>query len=170
MSTRDPRKRRTNRWQAAFPLHWDADELLSRREVLRWTVMVSGTVFAATAGIVGLGAVQKSNTSTVRTEVVRASEVPVGGVHYFHYPTSEDQAILLHLDDGQFAAYSGKCTHLSCAVYYDETRKELICPCHEGVFDPQTGEAIAGPPQRALPKITIAPDGQMLYAVKEQPQ
>lgn len=164
------RKRLTTRWQAAFPLHWDADELLSRREMLRWTVMASGALFAATAGIVGLGYVQKSNTSAIHKAIIRATDVPVGGVHYFQYPTAEDQAILLHLADGRFAAYSGKCTHLSCAVYYQEKQEELLCPCHDGVFDPQTGEAIAGPPQRALPKITIKQDGEMLYAVEEQPQ
>ena len=165
-----PRKRRTTRWQAAFPLHWDADELLSRREMVRWTVMASGALFAVTAGIVGLDYIQKSNTSTVRKAIIRASDIPVGGVHYFQYPTAEDQAILLHLANGSFAAYSGKCTHLSCAVYYHEERKKLLCPCHEGVFDPQTGDAIAGPPQRALPRIEIQQDGAMLYAVEEHPQ
>lgn len=163
-------KKRTMRWQAVFPLHWDADELLSRREMLRWTVMASGALFAATAGIVGLGYVNESNTSTVRQAILRASDLPVGGVHYFQYPTAEDQAILLHLADGSFVAYSGKCTHLSCAVFYKEENNELFCPCHEGVFDPQTGEAIAGPPQRALPKIEIKQDGEMLYAVEEHPQ
>lgn len=168
---RTPRVRRklTTRWQAAFPLHWDADELLSRREMLRWTVMASGALFAATAGIVGLSYAEKSNTSTARKAIVRAADVPVGGVHYFQYPTAEDQAILLHLDDGSFAAYSGKCTHLSCAVYYEGERNELLCPCHEGVFDPQTGDAIAGPPQRGLPRIEIKQDGEMVYAVGENP-
>lgn len=168
---RTPRVRRrlTTCWQAAFPLHWDADELLSRREMLRWMVMASGALFAATAGIVGLGYVQESNTSTARKAIIRAADVPVGGVYYFQYPTSEDQAILLHLADGSFAAYSGKCTHLSCAVYYERARKELLCPCHEGVFDPRTGEAIAGPPQRALPRIEIKQDGAMVYAVGEHP-
>ncbi len=164
------RKRRTTRWQAAFPLHWDADEFLARREMLRWTVMASGALFAATAGIVGLGYVRKSNTSTARQAILRATDLPIGGVHYFQYPTAEDQAILLRLADGSFAAYSGKCTHLSCAVYYKKEKGELFCPCHEGVFDPQTGEAIAGPPQRALPKIVIKQDGEMLYAVEEHPQ
>jgi Rieske Fe-S protein len=164
------RRRRTTRWQATFPLHWDADELLSRREMLRWTVMASGALFAATAGIVGLGYIQKSNTSLVRKSIIRATELSVGDVHYFQYPTAEDQAILLHLADGRFAAYSGKCTHLSCAVYYKKESEELFCPCHDGVFDLQTGEAIAGPPQRALPKITIKQDGEMLYAVEEYPQ
>jgi hypothetical protein len=60
------RRRLTTRWQAAFPLHWDADELLSRREMLRWTVMASGALFAATASIVGLGDVQENYTSTGR--------------------------------------------------------------------------------------------------------
>lgn len=163
-------KKRTMRWQAVFPLHWDADELLSRREMLRWTVMASGALFAATAGIVGLGYVHESNSSTVSQAIMRAADLPVGGVHYFRYPTAEDQAILLHLADGSFVAYSGKCTHLSCAVFYKEENNQLFCPCHEGVFDPHTGYVIAGPPQRALPKIEIKQNGEMLYAVEERPQ
>lgn len=168
--THQVRKRRTTRWQAAFPLHWDADELLSRREMLRWTVMASGALFAGTAATVGLGYIHKPNTAALQQAIVRASEVPVGGVHYFHYPTAEDQAILLHLTDGNFVAYSGKCTHLSCAVFYEQERDELYCPCHEGIFETLTGEVVAGPPPRALPKITVKQDGEMLYAVEEQPQ
>src|SRR5215469_1845934 len=103
-----PRERRTTHQQATFPLHWDADEPLARSEMLRWTVMASGALFAATAAIVGFGYIRKSNTSTVRQVIARVADVPVGGVHYFQYPTAEDQAILLHLASGSFAAYSGK--------------------------------------------------------------
>ena len=45
--------------------------------------------------------------------------------------------MLLHLPGGRFVAYSQKCTHLSCAVYYQPERERLYCPCHEGVFDPR---------------------------------
>lgn len=126
----------------------------------------SGALFAATASIVGLGYVRPQTTIS-RQAIIQANALAPGDVHYFQYPTAEDQAVLLHLPDGRFAAYSGRCTHLSCAVYYDRGREQLLCPCHEGVFDPQTGEPVAGPPQRPLPKIKIQQDGTMLYAVEE---
>lgn len=163
---RAQRRKAITRWQAEFPYRWDADDFVSRRELLRLAVAASGALFAATAAIVGLDYLRPTTTAS-RQAIIAANALPPGGVHYFQYPTAEDQAVLLHLPNGRFAAYSGKCTHLSCAVYYDKDRNQLLCPCHEGVFDPQTGVPVAGPPQRALPKITIRQDGTMLYAVEE---
>ena len=162
------KRSRLTRWRAEFPYHWDADDQVSRRELLRFAVMASGALFAATAGVVALNYLNPLRT--IRQQAItQAANVPPGGVHYFQYPTAEDPAILLHLPDGQFVAYSGKCTHLSCAVYHDQESGNLLCPCHEGVFDPQTGSPLAGPPQRSLPKIELRQDGTTVYAVEEVP-
>ncbi|GCE50926.1 nitrite reductase/ring-hydroxylating ferredoxin subunit [Thermosporothrix hazakensis] len=163
------RNGRLSRWQALFPYHWDADEYVSRREVLRLAVIASGTLFAATAGIVGLSYLKPRGLKSKLQPIIRASDIPKGGVHYFNYPAADEQAILLHLPDGRFTAFSGRCTHLSCAVYYDEKEQVLHCPCHDGYFDPQSGAAIGGPPQRPLPRISIRQDGSMLYAVEVNP-
>jgi Rieske Fe-S protein len=163
-------RRKMTRWQALFPFHWDADELIARRDMLQLAVKASGALFAATVSIVTLGFVRPQRGEKHVRRIVAATDIPQGGVHYFQYPGEDDQAILLHLSDGQFVAYSGRCTHLSCAVYYHEARQQLICPCHEGVFDPSTGVPTAGPPQRPLPKIEIHQDGSMLYAVEVYPR
>ena len=162
-------RRRLMRWQAEFPYHWDADDLVSRRELLRFTVMASGALFAATTGVVGLSYLNPLR-SIRKQAIARTTDIPPGSVRYFQYPTTSDEAILLHLPDGHFVAYSGRCTHLSCAVYYDQARGALVCPCHEGVFDPRSGAPIAGPPQRSLPKITLQQEGSTVYAVEETPQ
>ncbi len=166
---RTRRRPRTTRWQAEFPYHWDADDQVSRRELLRFTVMASGALFVATAGIAALSYLNPLRTVR-RQAIARTTDIPVGGVSYFHYPTSEDEAILLHLPNGRFVAFSGKCTHLSCAVYYDSKSGNLRCPCHDGVFDAQTGSPLAGPPQRSLPKILLQQEGTTVYAVEEDPQ
>ncbi len=161
-------RRHLSRWQAEFPYHWDTDDQVSRRELLRFAVMASGALFVATAGVTVLNYLKPLRT--VRQQaIIEATRVPVGSVYYFQYPTTEDPAILLHLSDGRFVAYSGKCTHLSCAVYYDQESTHLLCPCHEGVFDAQTGSPLAGPPQRPLPKITLHQDGTLVYATEEAP-
>ncbi|HEV8191208.1 MAG TPA: Rieske (2Fe-2S) protein [Ktedonobacterales bacterium] len=160
---------RIPRWQAEFPYHWDTDDLVGRRELLRFAVMTSGTLFAATAGIAVLGQVLPMRR-TERVLAAHISEIGPEGVHYFTYPTPDDQAVLLRLPSGSFAAYSARCTHLSCAVYFDRHRHQLICPCHDGVFEPQTGTPIAGPPQRPLPMIVLQRDGDALYAVEEVPR
>lgn len=154
----------TRRWRAEFPYHWDADELVSRRWLLRFVVYTSGALFAGTAILAALGLVRRPEALPT-APVARVGEVPVGTARYFHYPGPEDEAMLLHLPDGQFVAYSQKCTHLSCSVYYQADRGRLYCPCHEGLFNPQTGEPTAGPPSRPLPRIVLRQEGDTLYAV-----
>jgi Rieske Fe-S protein len=95
--------------------------------------------------------------------------VPEGQAHYFAYPDADSQAMMLHLPGGRFVAYSQRCTHLSCAVYYQPQQERLFCPCHEGVFSPATGEPVAGPPQRRLEQIRLRRDGDMLIAEGIEP-
>jgi nitrite reductase/ring-hydroxylating ferredoxin subunit len=163
-----PARVRPGRWRAAFPYHWDADDLVSRRELLRFAVLASGSLFAGTAVLAVLGWLDNRRRGAPKP-IVRASEVPEGAAHYFSYPEPDDQAVLLHLPGDRWVAYSQKCTHLSCAVYYQAERRRLYCPCHEGVFDVATGDVVAGPPQRRLPQITLRRDGDMLVAVEEVP-
>src|SRR5688572_4064654 len=82
-------------WRAAFPYHWDADDLVSRRELLRFAVLTSGTLFLGTAVLAVLGWLDNRRRGTP-TPIVQASQVPEGTAHYFNYPEQDDQAVLLH--------------------------------------------------------------------------
>lgn len=159
---------RAARWHSAFPYHWDADDLVSRRELLRLAVLTSGALFVGTAVLAVLGWLDTRRRGSPKP-IVQASAVPEGSAYYFNYPEQDDQAMLLHLPGGRFVAYSQKCTHLSCAVYLQPERQRLYCPCHEGVFDVETGEPTAGPPQRRLPRIALRREGDLLIAVEEVP-
>lgn len=164
LSNRD----RAERWNVDFPFGWDADDAVSRRHLLRWAVMASGALFAATAGLAGLGFIRDRRTVDFQP-VINADDIEVGGVHYFEYPKKDNHAILLRLTADRYVAYSGKCTHLSCAVYWNADRGILHCPCHEGVFQPETGDPIAGPPTRPLPKIALRQENGVIYALEEAP-
>jgi Rieske Fe-S protein len=164
--TRLSNRTRAERWQAEFPFGWDADDLVGRRQMLRWSVGVAGALFGMTGLLAALGFTRDRRRGEVQ-EIVAAADVPVGDVHYFEYPDTDEHAILLRLDEDRFVAYSGICTHLSCGVYWDAERWELICPCHNGIFDPETGDVIAGPPPRPLPKIELRREGDMILAVEE---
>jgi Rieske Fe-S protein len=157
------------RWEVDYPFEWDADELVSRRQLLRWSVGASGALFAGTAVLAAL-AFARSRARGGPRAIVASSAIPIGGAHYFTYPGPEDHAILLRLDATRFVAFSGKCTHLSCAVYWNAEMGKLRCPCHEGLFDAATGSVLAGPPQRPLPRIELREQDGMLYAVRETPQ
>lgn len=155
-------------WRAEFPYHWDADDLVSRRELLHFAVYTSGALFSITALLALLGLVRTPRQAPPR-QIARVDEVPEGGAVYFRYPDPDEEAVLLHLPGGQFVAYSQKCTHLSCAVYYQGDRGRLFCPCHDGVFSPLTGDPEAGPPQRRLPRILLRRDGDTFYAIGREP-
>ena len=67
---------------------------------------------------------------------------------------SGSPALLVHLDSGDFVAYSAVCTHQGCTVAYQDG--QLACPCHGSVFDPADGAAVvAGPAPRPLQEIPI---------------
>ena len=97
--------------------------------------------------------------------VVGVGEIPVGGVKVFEYPHPGEQCILVRTADDAYAAYSQKCTHLSCAVFYSQEDHELVCPCHEGRFSIKDGSVVQGPPSRALPAVKLARRGNQLVAI-----
>ena len=161
-------RERPKRWQSEFPYHWDADELVSRRQLLLFAVYTSGALFAGTGVLAILGLVQRARR-TAPQPVARIGEVAEGDALYFRYPDPDDEAVLLHLPGGRFVAYSQKCTHLSWAVFYQREHERPYCPCHEGVFNPETGAPVAGPPQRRLPQIVLQQEGDQLVAVGVEP-
>jgi arsenite oxidase small subunit len=65
----------------------------------------------------------------------------------------------------KFHAFSQKCTHLSCAVYYDRETNRLACPCHHGYFSAKDGSVLQGPPPRPLPRIVLERQEQELVAI-----
>ena len=152
-------------WRREFPYHWDRDEGISRRELLSFAVYASGALFAATAVIAGIGFIRRGSTAAPKA-IARASDVPRGQAVYFQYPSNAlgDEAMLLHLPNGQFVAYNQTCTHLSCGVFYEPGQQRLYCPCHEGVFSPDTGDPLAGPPQRRLTRVTLRQQDGVIYA------
>lgn len=155
------------RWRREFPYRQDADDLVSRREFLRFTVLGSAALFAGTVVLAALGTLTGRRRGTP-VPLVRADAVAPGEAVYFEYPGPGDQAVLINTGSG-FVAYSQKCTHLACAVYYQREQGRLFCPCHDGVFALETGEPVAGPPQRRLPRIRLEERDGMIYALEETP-
>lgn len=142
--------------------------MVSRRDLLRFAVFTSGALFAGTVVLAILGRIDDRKLGSPKP-VAKLSDVQPGKAFSFNYPTSDDQAMLLNLPGQGFVAYSRKCTHLSCAVRYEAEESRLHCPCHEGIFDPATGEPTAGPPQRRLPRIVLEQRGDTLWAIEQVP-
>ena len=88
-----------------------------------------------------------------------------GRFGFSHIPPIQDPCILVRRTNGEFAAFSQKCTHLSCAVYYAADRDRLECPCHEGYFSAANGRVLQGPPPRPLPQVHLEQRGDELVAI-----
>ena len=54
-------------------------------------------------------------------------------------------------------AYSAICTHAACGVSeWDETKLQIICPCHASAFNPHArAKVVNGPATRALPALPL---------------
>ena len=90
--------------------------------------------------------------------LVSASSVPTGQSMTFNDP-SLGQFDLIHLANGQFAAYSTTCTHAGCPVQFDPSSMDLICPCHGAVYDPSNGaQVLSGPAPFPLQNIPVQYD------------
>lgn len=141
-------------WRQDFPLTSAGEDEVARREFVRYLVLASGGFAAGNVGVALWSSLRSVDAGEPR-RIVALDEVPENSAHLFRYPTDRDPAILVHLPGGEVRAYSQKCTHLGCVVYYEPDSVELECPCHEGFFDAGSGEVIAGPPQRPLGRIDV---------------
>jgi Rieske Fe-S protein len=88
--------------------------------------------------------------------IASTSEVAPGSA--LKFKDSGNPAFLVHLDSGNFVAYSAICTHQGCTVAYQGG--QLACPCHGSVFDPANGGAVVtGPATTPLPEIPVKVQG-----------
>jgi nitrite reductase/ring-hydroxylating ferredoxin subunit len=153
---------REPRWRADFPIRWAADHYVTRRELAKFLTLGSALLVGANVLLALLGRTRKRQRFAELT-IARASAVASGTSLQFRYPSDGDPCILVRSADGRLAAYSQVCTHLSCAVTHRAVENDLYCPCHCGVFSPENGHPLAGPPTRPLPRITLVErDGDII--------
>jgi Rieske Fe-S protein len=70
-------------------------------------------------------------------------------------------ALVINTSQG-LRAYSAVCTHFACIVKWDPELGQIVCPCHEGYFDPLDGHVISGPPPTPLEALKVdVVDGQI---------
>lgn len=151
-------------WREEFSVRKADERYVSRRQLTKFLTLTSLAMFAGNLWILV--------RSWFRTEpqypaqvVAQSGEIPLRGVKLFGYPAPEDRCILIRTGDDAYAAYSQKCTHLSCAVFYSAANDRIECPCHNGVFSVKDGSVVQGPPTRPLPRVLLERRGNDLVAI-----
>ena len=62
--------------------------------------------------------------------------------------------ILIRTEKGDFLAFAATCTHLDCIVQYRTHAKQILCACHNGIYDLR-GLNVSGPPPRPLDEFAV---------------
>ena len=146
-----------------FPIEWEGDHYVSRREMVKFLTLGSFLLVLANWATAFARSMIRKDSSTV-LRLGPASDLAQNGALLFRYPTPQDPCIAVRTQEGALVAYSQVCTHLSCAVVYDKSADQLVCPCHRGVFNVDRGAPIAGPPTRPLARVKIEQRGDHIFA------
>src|SRR5512135_3663051 len=154
---------KTPKWRQDFPIEWEGDHYITRREMVKFMTLGS-TLLAAANWIAALSARWIHGGSSAERYIGSASALAQTGSLLFRYPSDSDPCIAVRTPEGKVFAYSQVCTHLSCAVIYDKSENALLCPCHKGAFNVANGRPTGGPPERPLPRIRIEQRGDRLFA------
>lgn len=156
-------------WRDEFSISRAAERYVSRRQLAKFLTLASLGMFAGNLWILVRSWLRKAPVYH-RSLVAKMGEIPVGGVKLFQYPNPGEQCIMIRTAEDAYVAYSQKCTHLSCAVFYSREHDRLECPCHQGYFSVQDGSVLQGPPTRPLPRVVLERSGNQLIAIKMEPE
>lgn len=152
------------KWRRDFPIDWAQDEYISHRDLIKFMVLTSAAFVAGQFSIVLKSLFGGREAAAPALPVARVDELAVGGAKTFHYPEGSPPRLLVRTGEAQFVAYDQQCTHLLCPVVPAYEQGKLHCPCHNGWFDLHTGQPLAGPPRRSLPRITLEVRNGTVYA------
>jgi nitrite reductase/ring-hydroxylating ferredoxin subunit len=151
-------------WRHDFPIDWPQDHYVARRDFTKFLGLTSFAFVVGQLTIALQNWLRRRRGQPPIMKIADLTQVPVGGAVVFHYPNEIEPCLLLRTDVDTLLAYNQECTHLACAVVPDKESGRLLCPCHHGYFDTQTGRPLAGPPRRPLPRITLRVQGDDVYA------
>lgn len=128
---------------------------VTRRSFCNEMLLTTGVVLATPAVVSRAATMQDSMVAYPPKMIDGAELLMPGSSLYFDYPTRNDPAVLLRTSEGEYKAFSRRCSHAGCSVEFDAPRRCLSCPCHHGAYDPRMGYVIYGPPRRPLDEIVL---------------
>jgi len=152
-------------WREEFPVFTADERYVSRRQLTKFLTLTSFGMFAGNLWIFAKSVLYRTPVYP-RTIVASIGEITVGGVKIISYQAANDPCLMVRTGEDSYVAYSQKCTHLSCAVYYEREANRIKCPCHQGYFSIADGSVLQGPPPRPLPRVVLERDKGQLVAIR----
>ncbi|MBT3315636.1 MAG: ubiquinol-cytochrome c reductase iron-sulfur subunit [Anaerolineae bacterium] len=129
-------------------------EKISRRDFLNLAWGAAGALAVTELSFVGLRFLSPRATDGEfggEFNLGSYESYPLGSVT----PVEVGRFYLVRLQDGGFLAIYRRCTHLGCAVPFDQASGEFVCPCHGSVFTNE-GDVLNQPAPRPLDLFQIA--------------
>jgi cytochrome b6-f complex iron-sulfur subunit len=134
---------------------------VSRRDFLNIVWGAAGAVAIAELGLTGLRFLSPRTTEGEFGGIFNLGspdQFPPGSVT----PVETGRFYLVRLKDGGLLSIYRRCTHLGCAVPYDQGTGQFICPCHGSAFTAD-GDVLNAPAPRPLDlfELSINQDGEI---------
>jgi menaquinol-cytochrome c reductase iron-sulfur subunit len=158
---------------------------ISRRDFVKLTTAVVGTVIGAGIGLPAIGYMispaLRAGGKEAWISIGALEKMPVGEPYAFAFTrtqvngwertsTSYGGFVLRKSEDPKdLVILSSRCTHLGCQINWRAESKAFVCPCHDASFD-INGKVIDGPPPRPLDvydTYKLDEAGNLLILVKE---
>lgn len=138
----------------------DGSDNMTRRNFLGLAWGAAGALALAGAGGVALSFFAPRNVEGEFGGIFVAGNVadfPPGSVT----PFPAGRFYLVRQLDGGFLALYRKCTHLGCAVPWDQAQGQFVCPCHGSAFE-TSGQVLNAPAPRPLDRFPVAIDNGVI--------
>ena len=74
--------------------------------------------------------------------------------------------LIVRTQAGDLKAFSASCTHLDCIVQYQPDENNILCACHNGIYD-MAGKNVSGPPPRPLEEFAVNVKGDDIIVSKK---
>lgn len=133
------------------PSEREITRIFARRDLLNLSLGTTGLLAgAAIFGPIAMYLAAPASERTARGDllVAGADAIPINGARTKIIEGRE--FLIVRRDATHFHALARACTHSEvCLVDWDPKRRQLVCPCHRGIFD-LNGNVVAGPPPRPL--------------------
>lgn len=154
-----------DRLRQDFPIDFEEDHSVSRREFFKFLTLASGGLAVGSAVLAASAGSWGDSIAFEPMLVCRLEDLAPNGSLGFTYPRKSDLCLVVRRANGELAAFSRRCTHLSCPVNFEPEKDRLYCPCHNGAFAAEDGRVLQGPPRHPLPRVSLDVRGDEVWAV-----